>query len=199
LGRLRARGQVAAGEDPAAAKPPKSAAPTVGDLADRYLDEHASLHKKSRSIEEDRRNLRKHVLPAIGSRRAADVTRQEVLKLHHALRATPGAANRIVALLSMMFSPDHQLDAAAKAIQQMRVVKQSYADKLAAASSSDSEAIDAPIKAVTDQGLSVHEYNAIIAIGRGPTRRCGRSWSHASARRRNSRMERSAGHLRLPK
>ena len=62
---------------------------------------------------------------------------------------------------------DQQLDAAAKAIRQVRVVKQSYADKLVAAPSSDKariagEANAALEKAVTDQGLS---------IGRGPTRR----------------------------
>ena len=63
---------------------------------------------------------------------------------------------------------DHQLDAAAKAIRQLTVVKQSYTSKLAAAPSSDKariagEANDALVKAVTDQGLSVDEYNAIIA------------------------------------
>jgi hypothetical protein len=66
---------------------------------------------------------------------------------------------------------DHQLDAAAKAIRQVSVVKQSYADKLAAAPSSDKariagEANDALVKAVTDQGLSVDEYNAIIERAR---------------------------------
>ena len=67
---------------------------------------------------------------------------------------------------------DHQLDAAAKAIRQVNVVKQSYAYKLAAApSSSDKariagEANDALVKAVTDQGLSVDEYNAIIERAR---------------------------------
>ncbi len=62
---------------------------------------------------------------------------------------------------------DQQLDAAAKAIRQVRVVRQSYAQKLAAAPSSEKariagEANDALVKAVTDQGLSVGEYNAIM-------------------------------------
>ena len=62
---------------------------------------------------------------------------------------------------------DHQLDAAVKGIRQVHVVKQSYAYKLAAAPSSDKariagEANVALVKAVTDQGLSVDEYNAII-------------------------------------
>jgi len=32
------------------------------------------------------------------------VTRQDVLKLQHKMRATPGAANLVVALLSKMFN-----------------------------------------------------------------------------------------------
>jgi integrase len=100
---LRERGRVADGEDPAAARAAKTAAPTVDDLANRYLLEHAESHKKPRSAEEDRRNLRLHVRPALGAVRVADVTRQDILKLHHAMRETPGAANRVVALASMMF------------------------------------------------------------------------------------------------
>jgi hypothetical protein len=66
---------------------------------------------------------------------------------------------------------DQQLDATAKAIRQVRVVKESYAQKLAAAPSSDKariagQANDALMKAVTDQGLSVDEYNAIIKKAR---------------------------------
>ena len=66
---------------------------------------------------------------------------------------------------------DQQLDATAKAIRQVRVVKESYAQKLAAAPSSDKariagQAKDALMKAVTDQGLSVDEYNAIIKKAR---------------------------------
>jgi len=44
------------------------------------------------------------VLPAIGARRVADVTRQDVARLHHARQATPTEANRTLALLSTMFN-----------------------------------------------------------------------------------------------
>ena len=96
------RGRIADGEDPAAARQ-AIASPTVNDLADRYLAEHAEPHKKPRSVEEDRRNLKLHIRPALGPLKVVDVTRQELLKLHHEMRGTPGAANRVVALLSMMF------------------------------------------------------------------------------------------------
>ena len=59
--------------------------------------------KKPRSVEEDRRNLAIHVRPAIGATKASDVTRQDILRLHHDLRSTPTAANRVRALLHKMF------------------------------------------------------------------------------------------------
>jgi Spy/CpxP family protein refolding chaperone len=62
---------------------------------------------------------------------------------------------------------DKQLDATAKAIQQIAAVKQTYTQKIAAAPPSEKEGVlreanAALVKAVTDQGLSVDEYNAIL-------------------------------------
>lgn len=62
---------------------------------------------------------------------------------------------------------DEKLNAAAVAIGQVATIRQSYEGKIAAASPSDKqrlakEANDALKKAVTDQGLSVDEYNSII-------------------------------------
>jgi len=62
---------------------------------------------------------------------------------------------------------DEKLNAAAVAIGQVTTIRQSYESKIAAAAPSDKqrltqEANDALKKAVTDQGLSVDEYNSII-------------------------------------
>ena len=57
-------GRVAHGEDPAAERAGERAAPTVAELAKRYLDELASPKKKRWSIEGDERLLRLYVLPA---------------------------------------------------------------------------------------------------------------------------------------
>jgi hypothetical protein len=62
---------------------------------------------------------------------------------------------------------DEKLNAAAAAIGQVATIRQSYESKIAAAPPSDKqrlakEANDALLKAVTDQGLSVDEYNSII-------------------------------------
>ena len=62
---------------------------------------------------------------------------------------------------------DEKLNAAAVAIGQVATIRQSYEGKIAAASPSDKQRLakeqnDALEKAVTDQGLSVDEYNNII-------------------------------------
>lgn len=48
-------------------------APTVSALAKRYLEEHAIPKKKPRSVEEDRKLLKRVVLPTLGRRKAAGI------------------------------------------------------------------------------------------------------------------------------
>src|SRR5215469_14424351 len=62
---------------------------------------------------------------------------------------------------------DEKLNAAAAAMGQVTTLRQSYEAKIAAAPASDKQRLakegnDALEKAVTDQGLSVDEYNSII-------------------------------------
>ena len=93
-----------AGSDVSATRKAEREAPTVADLAKRYLVEHAEPKKKPRSVASDRTLLRLHILPALGGMKAAAVSRAEVNKLHHAMHRSPGAANRMLALLSKMFN-----------------------------------------------------------------------------------------------
>jgi integrase len=104
--RERARQALAAvgrGEDPAEARLEERSAPTVAELAKRYLDQHAKPKKKPVSIAADERILRLYVLPALGRRRAAAIGLKEIADLHHAMRDKPIQANRMLALLSKMF------------------------------------------------------------------------------------------------
>jgi hypothetical protein len=61
------------GEDPSAERKKSRAAPTVDEAADRYMVEHARLHKKKRSADSDELNLRLHVRPRWGSRKIASI------------------------------------------------------------------------------------------------------------------------------
>ncbi len=115
-------GKVAKGGDPGAERKAARDAPTVSDLCGRFLEEHARPHKKPRSVAEDERNIRNHVRPLLGQRKVAEVTRADVdraiakVKSGHTgrdakigrhggsiLRGGPVGANRVLALLSVMF------------------------------------------------------------------------------------------------
>ena len=76
----------------------------MADLAERYMAEHARPKKRPSSARTDASNLRIHVLPALGRKRVAVVTRADIADLHHAMRETPGAANRTLALVSKMMN-----------------------------------------------------------------------------------------------
>ena len=65
--------------------------------------------------------------------------------------------------------PDQKLDAAAAAIERVASLKQDYRQRIAAAAPADkegvlNEAIRALAKAITDQGLSVEEYDSILEV-----------------------------------
>jgi len=65
--------------------------------------------------------------------------------------------------------PDQKLDAAAAALEKVNDIKRSYEQQLTSAAPAEQERIvneanTALSKAVTDQGLSVEEYNSIIQV-----------------------------------
>jgi integrase len=101
---LRLLGEKAAGHDPAAKRDATRSIPTLGEFADRYLAEYAAHHKKPRSVNEDRANLGRVILPALGRLRLDHITRADVVRFHLGRKSTPTNANRCLALLSHMFS-----------------------------------------------------------------------------------------------
>ncbi len=115
--------EVRRGGDPSGERKAKRDAPTVADLANRYLEEHAEQHKKPASTAGDRANIYNHVLPLIGRIKVRDVTRTDIDRLKLAVRngktakdektkprgrrmvtGGEGVANRVIALLSKMFT-----------------------------------------------------------------------------------------------
>src|SRR5262249_51453444 len=67
--------------------------------------------------------------------------------------------------------PDQKLDAAAAAILRVASLKQDYQQRIAAAAPTDherllNEAVNAMSKAVTEQGLSVDEYDSILEVAK---------------------------------
>lgn len=106
----RLLGRVANGVDPAkeketaaTARKANTQAPTFAAFAERYVREHAQPYKKPRTVKEDERNLRLHVIPVLGELKLKDISHADVAKLHAARKFAPTNANRCRALLSHMF------------------------------------------------------------------------------------------------
>ena len=98
------KGDIIDGEDPLRYRQEERGAPTVKELAKKYLSDHAERHKRPASVKDDRSMIEKIILPRLGSRKVADITFADVDALHARMKATPYRANRVVALLSKMFS-----------------------------------------------------------------------------------------------
>jgi integrase len=97
-------GMIEDGFDPAADKMLRREAPTIVELAERFLAEHADAKRKSSTAAEYKRLLDKIILPALSKRKVADVSRADVTKLHYVNRKAPYQANRVLAVLSKMFN-----------------------------------------------------------------------------------------------
>ncbi len=77
---------------------------TLRDLATEFMERHAMVHKRPKSIRDDKGMLEGVILPQLGGIRVANVSRRDVSSLHTSLQATPYRANRVLALLRKMFN-----------------------------------------------------------------------------------------------
>ncbi|WNL63611.1 integrase [Aeromonas phage ST4] len=91
---------VAEGGDPTKARRVEKDAPTIADLQDRYMNEHAKPFKKATSTRLDDANWRNHILPQLGKKKVKDLKRSDILSLHGSLSEKPATANQVLALLS---------------------------------------------------------------------------------------------------
>ncbi|CAA6604711.1 Phage integrase [Rhodospirillaceae bacterium LM-1] len=96
--------EVQKGEDPADQRERDRQSMSVSKLCERYMQEHALVHKKPNSAREDRRTINNRIIPAIGALKVEQITRADILKLQKDMRDTPYGANRMLALLSKMFN-----------------------------------------------------------------------------------------------
>lgn len=92
------------GVDPIAEQRKADATPTMLTLWETYLEQHAHPKKKKRSVEEDERLWRLHLAPRFSKQKVEAVSLSAIRKFHADMKETPGAANRALALLSMMMS-----------------------------------------------------------------------------------------------
>ncbi|MCB1504988.1 MAG: tyrosine-type recombinase/integrase [Hyphomicrobiaceae bacterium] len=119
-------GKIRSGIDVVAVREAQRSRPTVRELCMRFMDEHSRQHNKPNTILGYERNNRNHILPILGDRLVADITRKDIEDLKRKVRdgqthrktiakreggtggldvtGGPGAANRTLGQLSKMFN-----------------------------------------------------------------------------------------------
>jgi integrase len=93
------------GIDPKEQRDAARAAPTVGDLAKRFLEEHAPTRRPSYLVN-NKILIDKWISPALGGYKVAEVEHRHIGELHQKITkaGSPIMANRAVSCLSKMFA-----------------------------------------------------------------------------------------------
>jgi integrase len=101
----RCRVQVSDGKDPQADRQQKRSAANLNELIERYLAEEVATKRKPRTLELYTWYFWKIIGPALGTRKAATITRSDIAKLHRDVGAKRSVtANRAVVALSGVFT-----------------------------------------------------------------------------------------------
>ena len=97
-------GSVAHGADPAAQKAAEKRASTLAEVAEQFLVEHVEAKRSASSATSYRDLIERLALPDLGTRKADKVTTAEVGRLHSRLSHVPYQANRLLRVLSSLFT-----------------------------------------------------------------------------------------------
>ena len=94
--------RIKAGEAPVPVTP--KADPTMAELAERYHREHVAMRCRPATVAHYGIMLAKHIVPALGELKVAEVERKHILAFHYELREKPTVANRALEMLVKMFN-----------------------------------------------------------------------------------------------
>ena len=94
--------RIKGGETPIPVAP--KAAPTMAELAERYQREHVSMRCRPATVAHYGIMLAKHIMPALGELKVAEVERKHILAFQYELREKPTVANRALDMLIKMFN-----------------------------------------------------------------------------------------------
>jgi integrase len=97
-------GSVAHGADPAAQRAADKRASTLAEVAEQFLTEHVEAKRSASSAGSYRDLLERLAFPEIGKRKADKVTSAEIQRLHSKNAHTPYQANRLLRVLSSLFT-----------------------------------------------------------------------------------------------
>ena len=97
-------GSVAHGADPAAQRAADKRASTLAEVAEQFLTEHVEAKRSASSAGSYRDLLERLALPELGKRKAGKITSAEIQRLHSKNAHTPYQANRLLRVLSSLFT-----------------------------------------------------------------------------------------------
>jgi integrase len=97
-------GSAARGVDEVELKTQSDAAPTISDLAAKFISEYAPHHLKESTQADYLRSIEKFIVPQLGDKKIVDLNRQAAASFHHSLSRTPYQANRVLGTLSVMLT-----------------------------------------------------------------------------------------------
>jgi integrase len=97
-------GSVAHGADPAAQRAADKRASTLAEVAEQFLTEHVEAKRAASSAASYRDLLERLAIPELGKRKAEKITTAEIQRLHSKHSHSPYQANRLLRVLSSLFS-----------------------------------------------------------------------------------------------
>lgn len=95
---------IKAGQDPSAEKKALRKAPTVSELAKRYVSEDVKIRNRPSTVRQKERMIDTKILPVFGKTRVADVTRQSVRDWHSGMAEKRAEANNCLRTFRHMMS-----------------------------------------------------------------------------------------------
>ena len=100
----KALSKVREGADPANERSQDREAITVKKLVERFLADHVEEKRKSKTATHYRSVLEGYLVPKFGSKKAQELTRADMAKLHLEIKHAPYQANRLLAVVASMYS-----------------------------------------------------------------------------------------------
>lgn len=97
-------GSVAHGADPAAQRAAEKRASTLAEVAEQFLTEHVEAKRSASSAKSYRDLLERLAIPDLGNRKAEKITTAEIQRLHSKHGGSPYQANRLLRVLSSLFT-----------------------------------------------------------------------------------------------
>jgi integrase len=97
-------GAAARGDDPAGERTRARAASSVAELAKAFMAQHVETKRKLTTAASYRHVIGAYILPEIGKRKAGDITKADLARIHHKITDKPAIANRVLAVTSSMFA-----------------------------------------------------------------------------------------------